>query len=112
MRSSVQAGKSITDGWAVTLLIGSLIALCEVTVNSNYDMSSRIIRFPMDGSSASAGAQSPAHELHRSAALFTDNDGNMSAGRDVVTGLELGQVFVTVLFRPVFKLAFPCFHSF
>ena len=47
----------------------------------------------MDGSSASGGNQSPAHELHLSAAFFTDNDGNMLAGRDVVTGLELGQVF-------------------
>jgi hypothetical protein len=77
-------------------LTGPLIALCEVTVNKQYDMSTSdhpisdgwIFRFRRD--------QSPAHELHLSAAFFMDNDGNILAGRDVVTGLELGQVFVTV----------------
>ena len=78
-------------------LTASVIALCEVTVNNKYDMNSSDHPISDGWIFPSGGNQSPAHELHLSAAFFTDNDGNMLAGRDVVTGLELGQVFVNAV---------------
>jgi hypothetical protein len=40
----MQVGKSIKDGWAITPLTELLIALCEVTVNNKYEMSTQPVR--------------------------------------------------------------------
>ena len=87
----------------MTPLTELLIALCEVTVNIKYEMSTPPVRDTVQNRLDHHDVRDSGHLL----GLFVP-----SLRRPSIPGQLNLTLKLLFLFRPVFKLAFPCFHSF
>jgi hypothetical protein len=88
----------------MTPLTELLIALCEAPVNNKYEMSTqRPCEIPVQNRLDHQDVRDSGHLL----GLFVP-----SLRRPSIPGQLNLTLKLLFLFRPVFKLAFPCFHSF